>query len=228
MDPTHLPSENQWPALDVFPILQTPCPAFSGLTLALENALGHYGLGAGITGGHCWPRDFRNQLQVPNWLPKAPELPEPGEAALIQLGKAELAVEAYETVCFVWLLATRKKKQQRKEKKIWIIGVEGKPNDKHICMCFCREPALSRAQVGFLWFLKGKASASSRNDAFFFSFQTHSVTMGGSRCQSWSMISPTQSTISFTRFCCLIWRLAGLSQRPSWPSLTLGWVVQQA
>lgn len=38
-----------------------PVSTFTGLTLALENALDHYVLGAGITGGHCWPRDFRKQ-----------------------------------------------------------------------------------------------------------------------------------------------------------------------
>lgn len=59
---------------------------------------------------------------VPNWLHEAPELLRPGEAAPVQLGKAELAAEAYETVCFVWLLATVKKsatKERAKDMDYW-------------------------------------------------------------------------------------------------------------
>lgn len=104
-----------------------------------------------------------------------------------------------------------KKVQQRKEQKIWIIGVEGKPNGKHTCMCFCPESLPSRRPSwGFSGSYRAKWELAPEIISFFFLSKFMVLTMGGSRCQSWSTILPVQSTISFVRFRSLNWRLAGL------------------
>lgn len=75
----------------------------------------------------------------------------------LPLGEAESAVEADETACFIWLLATGEKRNKGKE-KIWIIGVEGLMTNTFACIS-TRSPCPLCGLLGFLPCAKGQSQA---------------------------------------------------------------------
>lgn len=124
-----------------------------------------------------------------------------------------------------------KKVQQRKEQKIWIIGVEGKPNGKHTCMCFCPESLPSRRPSwGFSGSYRAKWELAPEIISFF-SFQIHGFNNGWFQMPEliYFLTSPINHLFREVSFSKLEigWTLAE-TQLTSWPCLTLGWVIQQA
>lgn len=166
----------------------TSCLAFTGLTLALENALDHYVLGAGITGGHCWPRDFRKQLspKLISWSTWT---------AQARGGSPRSAWEGRIGCWSLWdsmfCLASghsEKKCNKGKSKRYGLLAWKESLMTNTLACVSAQRACPPEAQLGFLRFLQGKVRASSRNNIFFFLSKFMVLTMGGSRCQNWSTI----------------------------------------